>query len=73
VPPGLPVPALEIFRRTDPAALVAAHPEVAPYPLVRDSDAHQLSEMRVSLAFEANAPSFAALRSSLAQRSHRLM
>jgi hypothetical protein len=29
--------------------------------------------MRVSLAFEANAPSFAALRSSLAQRSHRLM
>jgi PHP family Zn ribbon phosphoesterase len=72
-PPGLPVPALEIFRRTDPSTLLAAHPEIAPYPLVRDSDAHQLSEMRVSLAIDAGVPSFAALRASLVQRSYKLM
>lgn len=73
VPPGLPVPALEIFRRTDPVALRQSHPEIAPYPLVRDSDAHQLSDMRRGLAFESDAPSFAALRAALASRSHRLL
>jgi PHP family Zn ribbon phosphoesterase len=73
VPPGLQVPALEIFRRTDPAALRVAHPEIAPYPLVRDSDAHQLSEMRRGLAYEADAPSFETLRAALASRSHRLL
>jgi PHP family Zn ribbon phosphoesterase len=73
VPPGLPVPALEIFRRTEADQLRMAHPEIAPYPLVRDSDAHQLSEMRAGLAFEAAAPSFAALRAALTSRSHRLL
>lgn len=73
VPPGLPVPALEIFRHTDPNALRSEHPEIAPYALVRDSDAHQLSEMRAGLAFEAESPSFAALRDALATRSHRLL
>jgi PHP family Zn ribbon phosphoesterase len=73
VPAGLPVPALEIFRRTDPAALRVAHPEIAPYPLVRDSDAHQISEMRAGLAFEAAAPSFETLRAALASRTHWLL
>ncbi len=49
VPPGLPVPALEIFRRTDPAALLAEHPELGAWPLIRGSDAHQLSELKPSL------------------------
>lgn len=71
IPPDLPVPALEIFRLTDPARLIAAHPEVGRYPLVRDSDAHQLSSMRRGISFEADAASFstlcAALRASFIQ------
>jgi 3',5'-nucleoside bisphosphate phosphatase len=73
VPPGLPVPALEIFRHTEPRALLAQHPEIAPYALVRDGDAHQLSDMRQGIAFEADAPSFAALRGALESRTHRLV
>ena len=73
MPPGLPVPALEIFRRTDPAVLRQSHPEIAPYPLVRDSDAHQLSQLRRGLAFEADAPAFESLAAVLSARSHHLL
>lgn len=69
VPPNLPVPALEIFRLTEPAALMTDHPEVARYPLVRDSDAHQLSDMRKSISFPANHASFQALTQAIMSRS----
>lgn len=69
VPPDLPVSALELFRLTEPARLLAGHPEIAAYPLVRDSDAHQLSDMRRGFAFEAEHPSFTALRAALVHRS----
>jgi 3',5'-nucleoside bisphosphate phosphatase len=49
VPPYLDVPALEIFRRTDPHELLGAHPELARWPLIRSSDAHQLQDLRPSL------------------------
>jgi 3',5'-nucleoside bisphosphate phosphatase len=65
VPPGLPAPALELFRLTEPAALLTQHPEIAAYPLVRDSDAHQLSDMRRGFAFEADHASFAGLQFAL--------
>ncbi len=66
VPPDLPVPALEIFRLTEPVALVPQHPEIEAYPLMRNSDAHQLSDMRPGILFPAAEPSFAALRFALA-------
>lgn len=65
VPAGLPAHALEIFRLTEPADLIAKHPPVGAYPLVRDSDAHQLSDMRRGIAFQAEAASFDALRAAL--------
>ncbi len=71
VPPGLPVPALEIFRRTNPATLLAAHPDLQAWPLIRDSDAHQLGDLKASLKFTVLEPSVAELRLALARRSGR--
>ncbi len=65
VPPDLPVPALELFRLTEPEALAAQHPEITRFPLVRDSDAHQLSDMRRGIAFEGEGPSFGSLVAAL--------
>ncbi len=73
VPPDLPVAALELFRLTQPQQLAAQHPEILRYPLVRDSDAHQLSSMTVGIAFEAEVASFRALRTALEARSVRLV
>lgn len=73
VPLDLPVPALELFRVTKPEMLVAQHPEIARYPLVRDSDAHQLSSMVAGIAFEAGAPSFGTLRAAIAANAVRLI
>ncbi len=67
VPPALPAPALEIFRLTEPAELLAKHPAVGRYPLVRNSDAHQLSDMRRGIAFEAETASFGTLQAALAR------
>jgi 3',5'-nucleoside bisphosphate phosphatase len=69
VPPDLCVPALEIFRLTEPQALLAQHPDIARYPVVRDSDAHQLSEMRRGIAFDAATPSFDSLAGALRSRT----
>lgn len=71
VPPGLPVPALEIFRRTDPAALLAAYPDLSAWPLIRDSDAHQLSDFKASLEFMVPEATVAELRLALAHQSGR--
>ena len=72
VPPELPVPALELFRFTEPQALLVQHPEVSRYPVVRDSDAHQLSDMRRGIAFDADVASFNTLRTALLTRTVQL-
>jgi hypothetical protein len=72
VPPDLLVSALEIFRLSEPDMLLAQHPEIARYALLRDSDAHQLSDMRRGIIFEAETPSFISLRDALERRSLRL-
>lgn len=69
VPPDLQVPALELFRLTEPESLLTRHPEIARYPLVRDSDAHQLGDMRRGIAFEAETPSFDSLLRALQMRA----
>ncbi len=71
VPPDLAVPALEIFWRSDPAALRAGHPDLAGWPLIRNSDAHRLSEMRACLQLEVAEPTIAELRLALARRDGR--
>jgi hypothetical protein len=66
------LPFFASIRRTDPDRISRERADVAPYPLVRNSDAHQLSDMRRGIAFEAGKPSFQALRAALAARSHRI-
>ncbi len=66
VPPGLAVPALEIFRRTDPARLLAERRDLAAWPLIRDSDAHRLDELQPSLKFRIGEPTVAELQLALA-------
>jgi PHP family Zn ribbon phosphoesterase len=72
VPAGLDVPALEIFRMTEPAAFRARHPDLASWPLLRGSDAHRLAEMRVSLRLGSEALTVAGLRRALAGGSFSL-
>jgi 3',5'-nucleoside bisphosphate phosphatase len=71
VPPHLDVPALEIFRLTDPAALLAQHPDLAGWPLIRDSDAHRLDEMAPRLRLNLAAPAVAELAQALAGQAGR--
>ena len=71
VPPALDVPALELFRLTDPAAAIARRPELARWPLIRDSDAHQLSDMAARLQFTLAAPTVAELALALAGQDGR--
>jgi 3',5'-nucleoside bisphosphate phosphatase len=67
VPPGLDVPALEIFRATDPAALRRARPDLVGWPLVRNGDAHQLSEMAARTTLDASGPTVAEVARALAR------
>jgi PHP family Zn ribbon phosphoesterase len=65
VPPHLAVPALEIFRLTRPAAILAQHPELGAWPLIRSGDAHRLSEMGAPLQCELAEPSVGGLLAAL--------
>jgi 3',5'-nucleoside bisphosphate phosphatase len=74
VPPHLDVPALEIFRRSEPADVIAQSPDVAAYPLIRNSDAHQLNEMVAHLRLRlplapGETPTVAMLAEVLAARA----
>jgi hypothetical protein len=62
------VPALEIFRHSDPARLLAAHPDLAAWPLIRGSDAHQLSAMTGGLRLNLERPDSAGLLAALTGR-----
>ena len=71
VPPGLDVPALEIFRLTDPADAIARWPDIAPYPLIRSGDAHRLSEITPALSLTLATPTVAELGLALARQAGR--
>jgi PHP family Zn ribbon phosphoesterase len=71
VPRGLAAPALEIFRRTDPARLLREHPDLVAWPLICDSDAHRLDELHASLKFSLAEPTVAELRLALARMNGR--
>jgi PHP family Zn ribbon phosphoesterase len=71
VPPALDVPALELFRLTDPAAAIIRQPELTGWPLIHNSDAHQLNEMAPRLRLTLAAPTVGELALALAQRSGR--
>lgn len=71
VPPGLDVPALELFRLTQPAEAIAKWPELANWPLTRASDAHQLSEMTPALRLHINEPTLAELSLAFAHKEGR--
>jgi len=71
VPPGLDVPALELFRLTRPADAIAKWPELAHWPLIRASDAHQLSEMTPALRLHIKEPTLAELSLALAHKEGR--
>jgi hypothetical protein len=45
VPEGLPLAGLEISRRQTVQGFRAAYPELAGWPLIGSSDAHQLADM----------------------------
>lgn len=68
VPADLDVPALEIFHLTDPGKLRAAHPGLAAWPLVRNSDAHRLAEMAPSLRLTLGRGDVAGLLAALTGR-----
>lgn len=67
MPPGLDVPAVELFRLTDPAAACAHWPDLAAYPLIRNSDAHSLGEITPALRLTLAAPTIAELALALAR------
>ena len=73
VPAGLDVAALEIYRRTDPAVLLARLPELAAWPMIHDSDAHMLSEMSPRLRLDLDRPSVDGLARTLAGRRYVLV
>lgn len=73
VPPDLAVPALEIFRLTDPAALVAQHPYLAAWPLIRGGDAHRLTEIARAMRIAIATPTVAALAHALYTRQFALV
>ena len=71
VPPGLDVPALELFRLTAPEAARARWPDTAAYPLIRSGDAHRLSEISTGLNLTLAAPTVAELALALARQGGR--
>ena len=71
VPPHLDVPALEVFRHTDVAALLARHPDLGRWPLIRSGDAHRLDELRPAIRFGIGEPTVTEVRAALAHRDGR--
>jgi PHP family Zn ribbon phosphoesterase len=71
VPPDLDVPALELFRLTDPADAIARWPDLAGWPLIRGSDAHRLSELTPAVRFKLGSPTVAELTLALTGQAGR--
>jgi hypothetical protein len=71
VPPDLEVPALEIFRRTDPADARTRWPDLIPFALIRSGDAHRLSEITPALRLTLAAPTIGELALALGRQDGR--
>lgn len=69
--PDLDVPALEIFRRTDPADARSRWPGLAAYPLIRGGDAHRLSEITPALRLTLATPTVNELALALGHQDGR--
>jgi PHP family Zn ribbon phosphoesterase len=66
--------ALEISRSTRPQDVLQAHPELAHYPLITNSDAHYLADIgRAYTVFDAAGPSLADLADAARRRSFRIV
>jgi 3',5'-nucleoside bisphosphate phosphatase len=62
MPPGLPVPAIEISRWQPAAGFRQAHPELASFGLIGSGDAHRPTELLRRTVVVAEAPTLAELR-----------
>jgi len=71
VPPDLQVPALELSRLTEPSEAVSRWPGLAPWPLIRGSDTHRLSELVPSLGLCLGETTLAEIGLALAGRDGR--
>lgn len=72
IPPGLAVPAVEISRRADPAAVRERFPDTRGLPFLTASDAHWLSQIAPARTrLVARAPTFDELRQALAGADNR--
>lgn len=71
VPADLQAPALELSRLTEPSEAVARWPGLAPWPLIRGSDAHRLSELVPSLCLRLGETTLAEMVLALAGRNGR--
>jgi 3',5'-nucleoside bisphosphate phosphatase len=71
VPPGLDVPALEIFRLSDSGRLLQERPELRGWPLIRGGDAHRLSELSRAINLTIAAATMAELLLAFAGKSAR--
>jgi len=61
IPPGLNVPAVEIFRWSRETEVRQRFPQLEGYTLIRNGDAHRLSEMGARTMFKVAAPTVAEL------------
>jgi hypothetical protein len=71
VPPDLKAPALELFRLTRVADARARWPELATWPLIRSSDAHQLSEIDPSIRLNIGGRTVSELAMALRRQEGR--
>jgi len=71
VPPDLDVPAIELFRLTEPRDAIARWPELAAWPLIRAGDAHRLAEITPAVCLKLADLTVAEIALALARRSGR--
>ena len=71
IPPGLDVPALEIFRLTDPGQLLEEQPGLRAWTLIRGGDAHRLSELKWALNLKMRGATTNELLMALAGQAER--
>jgi PHP family Zn ribbon phosphoesterase len=71
VPTALDVPALELFRLTDPENLRRRYPDVAHWPLSRGGDAHRLADISPALSLMVETTTVTELTLALAGQAGR--
>lgn len=71
IPPGLDLPAVEIFRWSREAEVRQRFPQLEGYTLIRNGDAHRLNEMGARAMFKIAAPTVAELTLALRGEQNR--